>query len=84
MRYTMSAIDQKPQIESLEAVEPEGTKGHVLIDDTREVHRLPVPSINPNYPLNFSKWEKFGVVFSCCWFCETLSSNFHQESADTV
>jgi hypothetical protein len=69
----MVAIDQKPQIEFLEDIEPEPTKDHVLVDETGEVQRLPVPSNDPNDPLNFSKWEKFGVVFSCCWFCGLFS-----------
>ncbi|KAJ5937579.1 hypothetical protein N7454_003921, partial [Penicillium verhagenii] len=46
----------------------EPSAGNVLIDESGEVQRLPVPSDDPNDPLNFSKWEKLGIMFSCCWF----------------
>lgn len=69
----MASIEQKAKIEFLEDVEVEEIRtGEVLVDDRGEVQRLPVPSCDPNDPLNFNKSEKLGVTFSCCWFCKTL------------
>ena len=66
----MSTNDPKAQVEYLEEVGKIGAKPDVLVSENGEVQRLPVPSEDPNDPLNFSTWEKFGVIFSCCWFCE--------------
>ncbi|KAL4892216.1 major facilitator superfamily domain-containing protein [Aspergillus ambiguus] len=41
---------------------------HVLINEKGEVQQLPIPSRDPNDPLNFSFWEKAGIIVSCCWF----------------
>lgn len=67
----MSTNDQKPQVEFLEEVGIKEAKQDVLIDETGAVQRLPVPSNDPNDPLNFTRWEKFGIILSCCWFCKT-------------
>ncbi|CAI7611307.1 unnamed protein product [Penicillium bialowiezense] len=64
----MSTNDQKPQVEFLEEVGIKEAKQDVLIDETGAVQRLPVPSNDPNDPLNFTRWEKFGIILSCCWF----------------
>jgi hypothetical protein len=62
-------IDQKVKIEFVEDVEPQPVKdGEVLVDAAGEIQRLPVPSADPNDPLNFTLWEKTGVIVSCCWF----------------
>ncbi|CAG8062471.1 unnamed protein product [Penicillium salamii] len=66
--YTMSSNDPKAQVEYLEEVSTGGVKLDVLVDETGEVQRLPVPSNDPNDPLNFTTWEKFGIILSCCWF----------------
>lgn len=47
--------------------------GHVdgnalLVNKDGEVRKIPVPSSDPNDPLNFRRWEKYGIVFCCCWF----------------
>jgi hypothetical protein len=42
----------------------------LLIDKNGAVRKLPVPSSNPNDPLNWKKWEKAAVIFCCCWFCK--------------
>lgn len=47
--------------------------GHVegnalLVNKDGEIRKIPVPSSDPNDPLNFRPWEKYGVVFCCCWF----------------
>ena len=67
----MSTNDLKPHVEFLEEVGTKETKQDVLIDNRGAVQRLPVPSDDPNDPLNFKRWEKFGIVFSCCWFCKS-------------
>ncbi|GAQ45086.1 MFS general substrate transporter [Aspergillus tubingensis] len=40
----------------------------VLVDEAGRIKRLPVPSDDPNDPLNFAVWEKTGIVVCCCWF----------------
>jgi hypothetical protein len=68
----MASSDHKAKIGFLEDVEVEQTRaGEVLVDERGEVQRLPMPSSDPNDPLNFTKWEKLGVIFSCCWFCKS-------------
>ncbi|KAJ5144555.1 hypothetical protein N7448_001947 [Penicillium atrosanguineum] len=65
----MTTIDQKAQIDFVEDVEPHDNKnGDLLVDAAGSVQRLPVPSDDPNDPLNFTVWEKAGVIVSCCWF----------------
>lgn len=44
----------------------------VLVDEAGRIKRLPVPSDDPNDPLNFALWEKTGIVVCCCWFCESF------------
>ena len=62
------------EIEELKGATPVGTKhieGNALLYDKHgAVRKLPVPSDDPRDPLNFKKWEKYAVVFCCCWFCE--------------
>jgi hypothetical protein len=40
----------------------------ILVNKDGEIRKIPVPSADPNDPLNFRPWEKYGVVFCCCWF----------------
>jgi hypothetical protein len=47
--------------------------GHVegnalLVVGSGEIRRIPVPSANPNDPLNLKRWEKSVLIFCCCWF----------------
>ncbi|KAF5671098.1 HOL1 [Fusarium circinatum] len=47
--------------------------GHVegnalLVDAHGNIRRLPVPSSNPNDPLNWRPWQKWAVIVTCCWF----------------
>ena len=51
----------------------EHTAGEVLLVSGQGVRRIPVPSNNPNDPLNFSRWQKLGVTITCCWFCKSQS-----------
>lgn len=48
------------------------TQGDVqLISTNNHVRRIPVPTNDPNDPLNFNKWRKLGIVITCCWFCKS-------------
>lgn len=40
----------------------------LLVTHDGLVQKLPIPSTDPNDPLNYSKWEKLGIAVSCCWF----------------
>ncbi|TKX22884.1 MFS transporter-like protein 81 [Elsinoe australis] len=40
----------------------------VLIDSDGNVRRLPIPTNDPNDPLNFPRWKKFVILGCCCWF----------------
>lgn len=69
----MAAVDQKVKVEFVEDVEPQDARnGDLLVDAAGAVQRLPIPSTDPNDPLNFSIWEKIGVIVSCCWFCRSF------------
>lgn len=73
---TMSGpTEDKAVIEFAENVEPgkpsvDYGDGHILVDNDGQVQRLPVPSKDPNDPLNYTRWEKTGIIVSCCWFCK--------------
>ncbi|KAH7150335.1 major facilitator superfamily domain-containing protein [Dactylonectria estremocensis] len=66
---------KQPSAEMLEDIEKPSAQqdGYVegnalLVDKQGNVRRVPVPSSNPNDPLNFKTWEKWGVIITCCWF----------------
>ncbi|KAI1845751.1 hypothetical protein JX266_008116 [Neoarthrinium moseri] len=40
----------------------------VLVGDGHEVRKIPIPTDDPNDPLNWPKWRKMGIVGTCCWF----------------
>ncbi|RDW84249.1 hypothetical protein BP6252_01839 [Coleophoma cylindrospora] len=40
----------------------------LLVTAQGEICRLPVPSNDPNDPLNFTRWEKAAIIVACCWF----------------
>ncbi|KAJ9144564.1 hol1 protein (member of major facilitator superfamily) [Pleurostoma richardsiae] len=57
--------------EFMEVAKPahEHIEGDALLVDRRgHIRRLPVPSQNPNDPLNFKIWEKTAIIICCCWF----------------
>lgn len=56
--------DKKIDVDCIEHVD------QVLVDEAGRIQRLPVPSDDPNDPLNFALWEKTGIVVCCCWFCK--------------
>ncbi|KAL4807499.1 major facilitator superfamily domain-containing protein [Aspergillus unguis] len=65
------SMKDKPVVELAENVELGKSsidQGHLLVDSDGQVQRLPVPSKDPNDPLNFTQWEKVGIIVSCCWF----------------
>ncbi|KAJ5632013.1 hypothetical protein N7490_008352 [Penicillium lividum] len=64
----MSVVDQKANIEFVEDVQPQRAHDGVLVNSTGDIQLLPVPSKDVNDPLNFTAWEKAGVIISCCWF----------------
>lgn len=66
--------DEKAKIELVEELnnDRKAEGDHFLVDNFGSVRKLPVPSADPNDPLNYSWAEKFGVVLSCCWFCRFM------------
>ncbi|CAH0032398.1 unnamed protein product [Clonostachys rhizophaga] len=69
--------EQVTRVEHLEAQQQQqhqsGKHDHVegnalLVDKHGAVRKIPVPSSDPNDPLNFRPWEKYGVVVCCVWF----------------
>jgi len=40
----------------------------LLVGGDGQVRKIPVPSSDPNDPLNLRPWEKNGIIFCCCWF----------------
>ncbi|KAJ5992335.1 MFS general substrate transporter [Penicillium sp. IBT 35674x] len=61
---------EKGSVEFTEDVSSDVSSGHsdVLVDSSGEIRRLPIPSKDPNDPLNFSFAAKLGIIVSCCWF----------------
>jgi hypothetical protein len=47
----------------------------VLVGNNHEVRKIPIPTDDPNDPLNWPKWRKMGVLGTCCWFGECLRSS---------
>lgn len=41
----------------------------LLVAADGHIRNLPIPSGDPNDPLNFSRWKKAAIVVACCWFC---------------
>lgn len=53
------------QLELAKGIQSSNThaSGNVdLLDANGEVRRIPIPSADPNDPLNLNKWRKLGVV----------------------
>lgn len=40
----------------------------LLIAPDKHVRQIPVPTTDPNDPLNWARWRKFGLIANCCWF----------------
>jgi hypothetical protein len=55
----------------------------LLVGNDGHLRKVPVPSENPNDPLNFLPRQKYGVILVCCWFCKLpLKLAFNWERAD--
>ncbi|KAK4580464.1 hypothetical protein LTR86_000667 [Recurvomyces mirabilis] len=39
-----------------------------LLDSSGKVRRIPIPSADPNDPLNMSKWRKLGIIITTCFY----------------
>jgi len=71
------SVNLKSDLNHVESVDGIGN-GHtlgstLLVTIDGQVRRIPVSTNDPNDPLNFSRWQKVGIVFSCCWFCKSPS-----------
>ena len=44
----------------------------LLVDNGGHIRRLPIPSQDPNDPLNYTSLEKAAIIVCCCWFCKSL------------
>lgn len=67
-----TSIDQVEDVKS-GSIEPASKHQHaegnaLLLREDGQIRKLPVPSSDPNDPLNFPPWMKYSVIFCCCWF----------------
>jgi hypothetical protein len=67
-------LDEKQAAQRIESIEhaklnvPQRAGDLNLLDSEGNTRRIPIPTSDPNDPLNFSKWRKLGILVSCCWF----------------
>lgn len=67
-------MDKKdsPDLDHVEALKPATvpvqSQGDVLLVTSEDVRRVPVPTDNPNDPLNSKPFKKLMIVANCCWF----------------
>jgi hypothetical protein len=59
---------QIEQVQDAEAKVSQRAGDLNLLDEHGNTRRIPIPTSDPNDPLNFSKWRKLGILVSCCWF----------------
>ncbi|GAB7331063.1 hypothetical protein MBLNU13_g02553t1 [Cladosporium sp. NU13] len=62
------AAIQRQEIVPGKRLEAPETADVNLLDEDGNIRRIPVPSADPNDPLNMSKWRKLGVIVTCCWY----------------
>lgn len=55
----------------------------LLLDKHGKIRRLPIPSNDPNDPLNYKTWEKAATIFCCCWFSMRISAFAHNLTAES-
>lgn len=76
-------------LDHVEALKPPAVSaqnhGDVLLVSSEDVRRIPVPTDNPNDPLNSKPWKKFVIVANCCWFGKLAARTepleiFHQHT----
>lgn len=82
---------KQPSAEMLEDIEKPSAhqEGYVegnalLVDKHGNVRKVPVPSSNPNDPLNFKTWEKWAVILTCCWFCTSPATSIRKATQLTI
>ena len=68
---------ETPALDHVEALKPTTVSaqnhGDVLLVTSDDVRRIPVPTDNPNDPLNSKPFKKFMIVANCCWFGKLLA-----------
>ena len=64
------------KISGLQEVKTHAAGNVVLVDESGDVRKLPVPSNDPADPLNFTAWQKGFITLACCWFCEFYLSSY--------
>jgi len=66
--------DYVNEVEEIADPKSIGTKqqagGDVLLVSEEGLRKIPIPTDDPNDPLNFGKWKKAGIILTCCWFCK--------------
>ena len=55
------AVDEKPS-------DAPDSGDVTLVDSEGNVRRIPIPSSDPNDPLNMNKWRKCAILVTCCWY----------------
>jgi len=68
----------------VEASHNKHVAGDSLLVANGNVRQIPAPTNNPNDPLNFSRFVKFGIVLSCCWFCKWPRTSCYLEAKLTL
>lgn len=67
---------KSPGLDHVEALKPATVPaqnhGDVLLVTSQDVRRIPVPTDNPNDPLNAKPFKKLMIVANCCWFGMSL------------
>ena len=43
----------------------------LLVARDGTIRKLPIPTSDPNDPLLYTKYQKLGIIVSCCWFCKS-------------
>jgi len=62
------AIEQLELAKGIDTAKAHASGNVNLLDENGQVRRIPIPSADPNDPLNLNKWRKLGIMITCCWF----------------
>jgi hypothetical protein len=62
------ATIQRHEVLESKKLEAPATANVNLLDEDGNIRRIPVPSADPNDPLNMGRWRKLGVIVTCCWY----------------
>lgn len=80
-----STVDEVEQAKDLSKSFGDHAVGNAfLVGADGRVRRIPVPSSDPNDPLNFLPWQKYGVIICCCWFCKFREILFYLDALLTL